>query len=182
MSEEESTPAVEQEEANGGSESTIQDPTIIAKLRDEIKQWKSKARDSEAKWKEAEPVLAEYQAAQDAQKTNEQKLSERLAAMEAELVQARQQAETTAKRGNLLKLATKAGVSPDLVDLLDISKIPLDDEAAALKTLQQFAATRPGGGSGSNPGRDGGGGGTDEAALRQHYFGGGRNRPTIFGG
>ena len=87
------TPPAGDGTSDGGPEPTITDPTIIAKLRDEIKQWKSKLGASEAKLKEAEPVLAAYQKAQDAQKSEAQKAAEERDAARAELAKA--QADST---------------------------------------------------------------------------------------
>jgi hypothetical protein len=68
-----------------------------------------------------------------------------------------------------------------VVQYLDLSKLDLDDEKAALDVLGKLAAARQTANSASNPGRSGAQGESADE-LRQFYFGGGRNKPMIFGG
>jgi hypothetical protein len=155
-------------------EPTITDPTIISKLRDEIKGLRAQV-------KQAEPVLAKYKELEDAQKSEAQRLSDQLAAankLAADNLAAAQQAQREAQ---VTRLATRAGVDLDLVAYLDLSKLDLTDEKAALEVLGKLATKSATASSASNPGRTGAAG-ADDAELRKIFFGGGRNQPTIFGG
>lgn len=151
----------------------------LRRARDDAAKYRTRLREAEAQLAELQPKAAKFDEFQESQKTEQQKLAEQLEATKAELERARQEQALSVRRANLLKLATRSGVDPDLVDLLDINKIPLDDEAEATKMLQRFAATRPSGGAASNPGRGSDNGADDEWKTR--IFGQ-RSSPTIFGG
>lgn len=174
------TPPAGDDTNDDGPEPTIKDPTIIAKLREEIKQWKSKASASDAKLKEAEPVLSAYQQQQEAQKTEAQKAAEQRDAARAEADKAKADAALARKEAAATRLATKAGVDPDLVQYLDLSKLDLEDEKGTLEILGKLAAARNPAGA-SNPARNGANGAGD-AERRNKYFGDGRDKVTIFGG
>lgn len=155
-------------------EPTITDPTIISKLREEIKGLKAQV-------KSAEPVLAKYKELEEAQKSEAQKLADQLAAAN-KLAADSQAAATQAQReAQVTRLATKAGVDLDLIAYLDLSKLDLTDEVAAMAVLGKLATARQTANSASNPARSNGGKETDDE-LRSFYFGGARSKPTIFGG
>jgi hypothetical protein len=157
-------------------EPTITDPTIISKLRDEIKGLKAQV-------KTAEPVLAKYKELEEAQKTETQKLADQLAAATLKAQESDNAAQRAVREAKAIRLMTKAGVDPDLLDIIDLNKLDLDNEEEALKQLAKLPTTsaKQTASSASNPGRNGAAG-PDEAELRKIFFGGGRNQPTIFGG
>jgi len=153
----------------------------LERARKEAANYRTKLRELEGKWKEAEPVLVQFQQQQDAQKSEAQKLAERLAEAERKAADSESTAQRAMREAKLVRLATKAGVDPDVAGLLDLSKLDLDDEKATLETLGKLAAARQTANGASNPARGGAQGETDDE-LRKFYFGGGRNKPTIFGG
>lgn len=143
------------------------DAAYVQQLRDEAAKWRTQFREVQAQVKELSGKAGDSE-----------KLSERLAALEAELAQKSAAAESAVKQTQLLRLASKAGVDPDTAALLDLSKLNLDDEKAALEVLAKFA--KPGSGTPVKPGAVGATGMT-EAELRARYFGG-RQSSAIFGG
>jgi len=152
----------------------------LERARREAAKYRTQAAELK-KWREqVEPTLTQFQQQQDAQKSDAQKAQERAADLERQLAERDAAIANAQREAAVMRLATKAGVDPDLVGLLDLSKIDVDDEKAALETLGKFAAARAAAGA-SNPGRAGAAQPSDEE-LRAYYFGGGRNRPTIFGG
>lgn len=143
------------------------DAAYVQQLRDEAAKWRTQFREVQAQVKELSGKAGDSE-----------KLTERLTALEAELAQKSAAAEAAAKQTQLLRLATKAGVDPDVAALLDLSKVNLDDEKAALDVLSKLA--KPGAGAQVKPGAVGATG-MSEAELRARYFGG-RQSSAIFGG
>lgn len=163
------------EQASSGNEE-------VTKLRNEAARWRTKLRDTEKTLNELKPLAEQFRAAQDAQKSEAQKALEERDAARAEVAQAKAEAMRAQQEAKLTRLATKAGVDPDVAALLDLSKLDLDDEKAMLDTLGKLATARQTANSASNPARNGANGPSDEQ-LRQTYFGGGgRSKTTIFGG
>lgn len=154
----------------------------VTKLRSEAARWRTKLRDTEKTLNELKPLAEQFRATQDAQKSEAQKALEERDAARAEVAQAKAEALRAQQETKLTRLATKAGVDPDVAALLDLSKLDLDDEKAALETLGKLATARQTANSASNPARSGAAGPSDDQ-LRNHYFGGGaRSKTTIFGG
>ena len=151
---------------DGGQQQQF-DAAYVKQLRDEAAEWRVKFKETQTQLKD----LA-------AKSTDATQLTERLTALEAELAQKAAAADAATKQAQLLRLASKAGVDPDVAALLDIGKLNLDDEAKALEVLGKFAIknngqqVKPGGATV---------GGETEADPRKRYFGG-QSRPTIFGG
>jgi hypothetical protein len=143
------------------------DAAYVQQLRDEAAKWRTQFREVQTQVKELSGKAGDSE-----------KLSERLKALEAELAQKTAAAEAATKQAQLVRLATKAGVDPDVAALLDLSKVPVEDEKAALEVLSKLA--KPGGGAQVKPGAVGATGMTD-AELRERYFGGKRSS-NIFGG
>ncbi len=168
------TPAEEQA-------SSAKEESELKRARDEAAKYRTQLRDLEGKWKAAEPVLTEYQTLKESQKSEAQKLADQLAEANKRAADSDTVAQRAVREAKLVRMATKAGVDPDVAALLDLSKLDLDDEKATLDTLGKLAAARGTANSASNPARSGAQGESD-AELRQLYFGGGRNKPTIFGG
>lgn len=155
-------------------EPTITDPTIISKLRDEIKGLKAQV-------KSAEPVLAKYKELEDAQKSEAQKLAEAVTAAERKAAEKEVALERAVNEAKLTRLMAKAGVDLDVLDLIDISKLDLNDEEGTLKKLNKVAARTTANGA-SNPARSGVAGDSREQMLDQYFGTGGRSKTTIFGG
>lgn len=154
----------------------------IAKLRAENAKWRTQLRDTEGKLKEIEPAAQKLAEIEEAAKSEEQKLREQLEALKAEKLKAQAAAELANKQAKLIAVAAKAGVSPDVVELLDITKLDLENEEATINTLKKLAPAKLTGGGASNPPGEQNGTITD-GDLRNLYFGGGRGpKNLIFGG
>ena len=167
-------------ESQAQSDESTKTASELERARREAANYRTKLRDLEGKWKEAEPVLAKFKELEDAQKSEAQKQADRIAQLEKQAADATASAQAAQRQAKLTVLATKANVDPELIALIDIAKLDLDDEAGTIKTLGKLAVGRQGGGSASNPGRDGGGGGKSDAELRQEIFGN-RRTGTLFG-
>jgi hypothetical protein len=167
----------------GEQDSPAPDKTVseLERARKDAANYRTKLRELEGKWKEAEPVLVEFQKQQDAQKSEAQRLADQVAAANKLAADNQAAAERAQKELQVTRLAIEAGVNLDLVPFLDLSKLDLTDEAKALEVLGKLATAKQTANSASNPGRTGAAG-ADEAELRRIFFGGGRNQPTIFGG
>ena len=152
------------------------DAAYVRKLRQEAANYRVKLREAEAQVATLAPKATEYEKLTEAQKSDQQKLAEQLANLQQQVAQAQQQATAAQQQATLLRLASKAGVDPDVAALLDISKIDLSDDAKAIATLSQFA--KPANSSQVKPGAIGG---ATEAELRAQYFGG-KSKSMIFGG
>ena len=148
------------------------------KLSDEAAKWRTKFRELEAQMKELTPKAAKFDELQESQKTEAQKMAEQLATLQAQVNEAKAQADASTKQASLMRLANMAGVDPDTALLLDISKIDLTDEAKALQQLGKFA--KPTNGAQVKPA--GTIGGATEEELRNLYLGGGKPKTMIFGG
>lgn len=176
------TPQAGADEATGQEPAAPTDKTAseLERARREAANYRTKLRELEAKWKEAEPVLTQFQQQQEAQKGDAQKaldhaadLERKLAEKEAAIVRAEREAAVT-------RLAVKAGLDLDLVPYLDLSKLDLDDEKAALEVLGKLTAARQPG-SASNPGRGGPAPESDDERRSRLITGRGA-RTTMFGG
>lgn len=165
--------SVQDQQPQGGADAK-QDEKLAA----EAAKWRLKVRELEAQLKDITPKAQQFEQLQESQKTAEQKLAERIAALEAEVQAKDAAAAKAASEAQLLRLATKAGVDPDVAALLDLSKIDLSDEKAAIETLSKFAKPTANGAQ-IKPGAVGATGMT-EADLRTRYFG--ASKTTIFGG
>lgn len=178
---EETTQAVATDAETPAVDAQDKTASELERARREAANYRTKLREAEARLKETEPLVTQFQQQQDAQKSEAQKALERTAQLERELAERDSAIQRIQRETAALRLATKAGVDPDLVGLLDLSKIDLDDEKAALETLGKFASAQRAASNASNPGRTGPAGASEDE-LRALYFGGGRNRPAIFGG
>ena len=161
--------------------SSAKEESELKRARDDAAKYRTQLRELEVKWKAAEPVLTEFQKLQDSQKSEAQKLAEQLADANKRAAEHESAAQRAQREAKLVRLATKAGVDPDVAALLDLSKLDLDNEKSALEILGKLGTARSTANSASNPERNGGSGPSD-AELRQFYFGGARSKPTIFGG
>ena len=135
-------------------DSTDHDKTAseLARARKEAANYRTKLREMEAKWKEAEPVLSQFQAQQDAQKTEAQKLADQLQTVQRQLAEQEAAAAQAQRLATLTKMATKLGVDPDLIEYLDTSKLDLANEKAVNEVLAKLVTRAPA--AGSNPNRD----------------------------
>jgi predicted RNase H-like nuclease (RuvC/YqgF family) len=165
------------------SSPTPDTPTEIARLSRENQKWRTQLRETQAQLKELQPLAEQFKATQEAQKTEAQKLADQLAEATRKAQESDNAAQRAVREAKAIRLMTKAGVDPDLLDIIDLNKLDLDNEEEALKQLAKLpsASAKQTANSASNPGRTGAAG-ADEAELRRIFFGGGRNQPTIFGG
>lgn len=153
----------------------------VTKLRQEAAKWRTKFRETEKTVNELKPLAEQFKTLQDSQKSEAQKMADELAEAKRKAAEHETTAQRAVREAKLIRLATKAGVDPDVALLLDLSKLDLDDEKATTETLGKLAAARQTANSASNPARSNGGKETDDE-LRSFYFGGARSKPTIFGG
>lgn len=142
------------------------DETYVKELREEAASWRKQFRDAQTALKEAQ-----------AQVGQSAELTQKFAALEAQLADAATKTEAAQKAAALTRLAAKAGIDPDVAALLDLTKIDLDNEKAALETLSKLAGNRQG--REARPGTVGSTGMT-EAELRASLFA--PRKSTIFGG
>jgi hypothetical protein len=162
--------------------SPAQDDKTVSELeraRRDAAKYRTERNELQAKWKEAEPVLAAFQAQQEAQKSEAQKAAERTAAAEAKVTEAEAKVTRLAKEKQLLLLATKANVDIALLDYLDLDKLDLEDEKKALEVLGKLATAKAAG-SVSNPGRNGASQLSDDDIRAEVY--GKRRKSGLFGG
>ncbi len=166
--------SAQQGQQSQGDADTQQDVRLTA----EAAKWRVRVRDLEAQLTALKPKAEQFDQLQESQKTEAQKLTDRIAALEADLQTKATAADRATKEAQLIRIATKAGVDPDVASLLDLSKIDLSDEKAAIEVLSKFA--KPTANSAQvKPGAVGATGLT-EAELHARYFGG--SKPMIFGG
>ncbi len=145
----------------------------IAKLRKEAAGYRTKYQEWKAKAEGFEPLAAKAQELEQAQLSEAEKMAKRVAELETALAD-KEAAFTAAERSHrFATLAAKAGVPADIAELIDISKFDLDDEAAALKSLEALAKmAKPQATVGpANPGRGQSGAVSDEE-MRELIFGG----------
>lgn len=139
------------------------DEQYVTELRSEAAGYRKQLREVQATLKELQEKEGDSQAT-----------AAKLAGLEAQLAEAAAKADVAQKQAQLVRLAVKAGVDPDVASLLDLSKIDLSNEKAALETLSKLAGPR------GNQVRPGGVAGTSDAELRAAMFG---PRPSkLFGG
>lgn len=139
----------------------------------------SKANAEAAKWRvqlrETEQALKAVQA----QAGDNKALSDQLAKLQADLAAKAAEAETAQKLAYAMRVAAKAGVDPDIVAMLDLSKIDPDEKKASEQLAKLAGAGR---GAQVKPGAINNSGDTD-AELRAMFFGhGGPRKSSIFGG
>lgn len=144
----------------------------IKALRDEAAKWRTQLRDAQQQIKDLQT-----------QATGNDDLAKKLATLEANLASETAKAERASKEATLFRVATKAGVDPDVAALLDLSKLNLEDEAEAVKQLAKLAPAKVTG-TQVKPAQGATGASTqalDEAAMRTRFFGG-PGGVTLFGG
>lgn len=139
----------------------------ISKLNAEAAKWR-------VQFKETQAALVALQA----QAGDNKALSDQLAKLQADLAAKATEAEQAQKLAQVIRLAVKAGVDPDLIAMLDLSKIDVTDEKKALEALSKFAGA--GKGAQVRPGAITSNGDTEQE-LRNRYFSG-APRSTLFGG
>lgn len=123
----------------------------VQKLRQEAAAYRTQLRDVQAQLGEVQPLAEQYKQAQQAQKTEAERMAEQLATFQAQLDAAQKEADTARKQARLTTLATQAGVSADVLPFLSITAFDLDDEEATVSALRKLAAPRASGGPVSNP-------------------------------
>lgn len=142
----------------------------ISKLNAEAAKWRTQFRETEQALKTLQAQAGDNKA-----------LGDQLAKLQGDLAAKAAEAEAAQKLVKVTILAGKAGVDLDLIPLIDLNKIDLSNEKAALEVLGKFA----GAGRGAQqvkPGAINSNGDTD-AELRSMFFGtGGPRKSSIFGG
>ncbi len=151
-------------------------------LRAEAAKWRTQLRQEQAKVKELAPAAERLAALQESQKTEEQKLRDKLAELEAAARDAETKAENAQKRVKLITLAGSIGVTAEVADLLDLSRLDLEDEEAVLETLKKLVPKNAvKGGGASNPASQPQGA-SDESLMKEYFNRAGVNVAKIFGG
>lgn len=153
----------------------------IAKLRQEAANWRTQFRDAQKVVSELQPVAEQYEQAKAAEKSEAEKLAEKLANLELQLANTKAEAEKAQRVNRLMALAVKAGVPAEVVKFLDASQFDIDDEEATLKSLALLAPqSKPTSGAPANPARKTGDGvQIGEDAIRAWIHGSGGS--SIFG-
>ena len=145
----------------------------IADLRKENAKRRTQLRDAQKKVKEYEPIAAKYSELEEANKGEAEKLADKLATLQAQVAAAQATAAHERSERKLTVLATKAGVSADMLQYLDVSKFDLEDEEATITALSALAPAKgANSGGSSNPARNNTGMGDDE--LKEWYTGRGQ--------
>jgi hypothetical protein len=159
-------PAATEAKAQAADAPKTYDEKTVADLRDEAAKWRTQLREAQAALKEATAAAGENRT-----------LADKLAGLEAQVAEKAAAADRATKEAQLVRLAAKAGVDPDVAALLDLSKVDLSDEKKALELLGKL---RTASASQARPGVTGAGS-DSEAELRARYYGGAR-KSSIFGG
>lgn len=153
----------------------------IQALRAEAAKWRTQLRDAQGQLKELSPLAEKAKLLEDAQKTEAQKLAEQMANYQQQLNQLQAEKDAVSKRNQLLTMASKAGVNPDILPLLDVNAFDMSDEAATLEALAKLAPIKGvNGGNVANPSRLPNQNLTDDQ-LRKEIFGN-AGKTSIFGG
>lgn len=156
------------------------DEAYVKQLRQEAAGFRTQLREAQEQIKQLSPLAEKARQLEEAQKSEAQKLSEQLAALQAERDSVAKQAALAAKQTTLVKLAAKAGVAPDVLDLLNVDAFDVTDEAATVAKLQTLAPKSASGGSASNPARTADSNG--QLTPEEWYKARTGKRPSIFGG
>ena len=145
-----------------------QESKEVSKANAEAAKWRVQFRETEAALK-----------AMQAQAGDNKALGDQLAKLQADLAAKGAEAEAAQKLAYAMRVAAKAGVDPDIVAMLDLSKIDPDEKKASEQLAKLAGAGR---GAQVKPGAINNNGDTD-AELRQMFFGhGGPRKSSIFGG
>jgi hypothetical protein len=155
-----------QPQAGQGDSKTF-DAAYVEELRAEAAKYRTQLREAQTQLKDLAPKAQ-----------GSEELAVKLAALEADLAAKSTEAERATKQAQLVRIASKAGIDPDIAELLDLSKLDLSDEAKVVEILGKFRPAANG--AQVRPGTVGNTGMT-EAELRNTYFGG-KSKTSIFGG
>lgn len=162
-----------------GDSGTDANAAELARARQEAAARRVELKELKAQMAELAPKAKQFDELNEAQKSESEKLAAQVAQLQAELEAQQRQTALAQARSKLLGMATKAGVSSDLVDLLDLSKFDLDDEEATAKRLATLAGpAQAQTAKHVNPGRTNGAPTDDE--MRTQIFG--AKSSSIFGG
>jgi chromosome segregation ATPase len=169
----------EVQDTTPAQDATVFDAEYVSKLRGEAAGYRTKLREMEQQLKQLQPLAQKAKQLEDAQKSESQKLADQLAAITAERDSVKAQAEAAAKQAALIKIAAKAGVAPDVLDLLNVGAFDLSDEQATIDRLKALAPkSAVSGGAVSNPARSQG----DGQLSPEEWFKNLNRQNTIFGG
>lgn len=152
----------------------------VAKLRAENAKWRTQLRETQQTLEDLKPLAEKAQQLEEAQKTEAEKLAERIAQLEGQASAAQAQAARAAQETKLVTLASQAGVPANMLQFLDASKFNLDDEESALEALSALAPKNSANaGKPSNPARGGNTGEDDPATWWKNRK---QGSSMIFGG
>lgn len=130
----------------------------LAKLRAEAAKWRTQYREAQKMLTDLQPAAQRLAELENQQKTEAEKLADKVRQLEAQAAAAQEAAAQAARERQFLTLAVKAGVPSQIVDYLNPARFDLDDEDATTKALGELMTAlkaRPPQTSASNPGRDG---------------------------
>lgn len=152
------------------------DLDYVQKLRSENAKYRQRAKDYEAQVKELSPKATELDKLRQSQMSDVEKLTAQVTELQERLAASSAAAERAQKEAQLIRLATEAGIDPEVAQLLDLSKLDLEDKENALKTLSKLAAPKPAA-TASNPAR----GQTPSDQLLNEWMDNVGRKSTIFG-
>lgn len=153
----------------------------LKKVRAEAAKHRTEKQALAAQVADLAPKAQRLQEAEDAQKTEAQRLADSMAKMQAELQAAQQRAALAEKAAAFTRLAAKAGVQAEVADMLDLSKFDLGNEAEVIEKLQKLAPTQPPAPAGK-PSAPGGAKADAPAAAASYFRRAGQGVERIFGG
>ena len=125
----------------------------VATLRAENAKHRTNAAGYKKQLAEVQPLAEKYQQQEEAQKSEVQKALDELASMQSQLEAANAAVDLANKQQVLLAMASKVGVSADVLPFLNVSAFDLEDEAKTLEALKTLARPGNSGGGVSNPGK-----------------------------
>lgn len=157
------------------------DADYVAKLRQEAANYRTQLKDYKTQVAELSPLAQKAKELEEAQKTEAEKLAEKIATMQNELEAQKQAAAVAQKTSALTVLAVQAGVPAEVVPLLDVSKFDLENTEATLEALKALAPAQSArGGNPSNPAR--GNGQTTTLTPAEWYAQRKSGSTSLFGG
>ena len=157
------------------------DADYVRKLRDSDASRRVENKELKKQLAELAPLAQRARELEEAQKTEAEKLAEKIATMQNELEAQKQAAAVAQKTSALTVLAVQAGVPAEVVPLLDVSKFDLENTEATLEALKALAPAQSArGGNPSNPAR--GNGQTTTLTPAEWYAQRKSGSTSLFGG
>lgn len=179
-------PEVEETVDNDGAGSQDELPEWaqqeLAKVRAEAAERRVKLKEREKQIAELKKKAKKLDEIEESEMTEAQRLQKELEQLQAANEARERELETVRMETKLLKIASSLGIDPEVVTLLDVSKLDLDDEKAVAEKLKLLVPAKQNNGGGpSNPSTEGNSPFSEEA-LQERFFSGRQGRSPVFGG